>query len=257
MFVSTAIYQNRIEDKIELENKLSLSEEGNDTKFYLPDGTIFAIGYNRIVYGDHGPYLEFARQHILCKMYSKYGNLVDYNNLPDLNYKYFYFWLYPEENENIKIYLQIKPVTNLSNAPKREDKKPSAFNRMEGYADYKRGMFYVDPYSLYAEDPRKIGLKHGLRQLNKEQLERVINYPNKMVLDSYNYQDGCFCPLAVALKLDELIVEPTHDKVYNELIKLGYKVYNTRGIKGKFYTINRKEDLLEAAREVLQEKYAK
>lgn len=104
------------------------------------------------------------------------------------------------------------------------------------------------------EDPRKIGLKNGLRQLTIEQLERVINYPGEMVLDSYNYEDGKFCPLAVALELDKIIVNPTHDKVFETLTNMGYKVYNTRGIAGSFYTDNRKEDLLQAATEVLQEK---
>lgn len=104
------------------------------------------------------------------------------------------------------------------------------------------------------EDPRKTGLKNGLRQLTVEQLRRVINYPKEMVLDSFNYQDGKFCPLAVALELDKTIENPSHDKVFQTLTDLGYTVYNTRGIVGKFYTDHRKEDLLEAAQEVLQEK---
>lgn len=105
-----------------------------------------------------------------------------------------------------------------------------------------------------SEDPRKIGLKEGLRQLTIEQLQRVIDYPGEMVLDSYNYQNGNFCPLAIGLELDKKIIAPTHDKVFQHLTDLGYKVYNTRGIPGKFYTTNRLEDLLEAAKEVLVEK---
>lgn len=103
------------------------------------------------------------------------------------------------------------------------------------------------------EDPRKTGLKNGLRQLNSKQLERVINYPNEMILDEFNYKDGLFCPLAIGLELDEKLLQPTHDKVFKTLTALGYSVYNTRGIEGKFYTTNRKEDLLEAAKEVLEE----
>lgn len=104
------------------------------------------------------------------------------------------------------------------------------------------------------EDPRKTGLKNGLRQLTVDQLQKVIDYPGEMVLDTYNYQDGCFCPLAIALDLDKKIKEPTHEKVFLTLTELGYKVYNTRGIKGDFYTNNRKDDLLIAAKEVLKEK---
>ncbi|CAB4197005.1 hypothetical protein UFOVP1290_525 [uncultured Caudovirales phage] len=149
MFKSTAIYDNRIDDKKELENKLLLSEEGNeDTEFYLPNGLIFAKGYNRIVYGDHGPYLELARYHIKHKLFSRFGETINYRNLPDENYKYYYFWLYPNGFIDIKVYLQIKPVANLPNAPKRSDGKCSTFNRQEGYADYKRGLFYIDPFCL-------------------------------------------------------------------------------------------------------------
>lgn len=104
------------------------------------------------------------------------------------------------------------------------------------------------------EDPRKTGLKNGLRQLTIEQLERVINYDREMVLDTYNYEDGKFCPLAIGVGIDKLIKYPTHQKVFNILTDMGYNVYNTRGIPGEFYTTNRKEDLLEAAQEVLQEK---
>lgn len=104
------------------------------------------------------------------------------------------------------------------------------------------------------EDPRKTGLKNGLRQLTEEQLQRVINFPNEMILDTYNYHDGKFCPLAIGLNLDETMSNPTHDKVFETLSKLGYKVYNTRGIIGNFYTTDRKKDLIEAAQEVLQEK---
>lgn len=104
------------------------------------------------------------------------------------------------------------------------------------------------------EDLRKIGLKKGLSQLTIEQLRRVIDYSGEMVLDSYNFQDGKFCPLAIGLELDKTVSEPTHEKVFIKLIELNYKIYNTKNIQGTFYTVNRKEDLLEAAREVLQEK---
>jgi hypothetical protein len=103
-------------------------------------------------------------------------------------------------------------------------------------------------------DPRKAGLKKGLRQLNVPELLKVFLYNEPMVLDHCNYEDGKFCALAIGLGLDEEMENPTHDKVYHELTNRGYKVYNTRGIKGEFYTTNRLDDLLEAAEEVLTEK---
>lgn len=104
------------------------------------------------------------------------------------------------------------------------------------------------------EDFRKTGLKNGLRQLTVEQLQRVINYPGEMILDSFNYHEGKFCPLAIGVGLDKIVTEPTHEKVFNILMEMNFKVYNTRGLDGQFYTNNRKDDLLVAAQEVLDEK---
>ena len=109
-------------------------------------------------------------------------------------------------------------------------------------------------YKYAIEDPRKTGLKNGLRQLSTEQIQRVIDYPGEMVLDTFNYDQGKFCALAVALELDKTMEAPTHEKVFNELTSRGYKVYNTRGIDGEFYTTNRLEDLVIAAKEVLKER---
>lgn len=104
------------------------------------------------------------------------------------------------------------------------------------------------------EDLRKIGLKNGLRQLTVEQLKQVINYSGDMVLDEVNYKDGKFCPLAIAVGLDKTMENPTHEKVFDTLTDMGYSVYNTRGIPGEFYTTDRYNDLLIAAKEVLIEK---
>lgn len=151
--MTTAIYPNRVEDKEELESILDIPEEGDSTtNFYLPNGNLFATGYVRIVYGDHGPYLEFSKENIKIALTSRFGNKIDYDNLPGDDFKYYYFWLQPDGNPDIKVYLQIKPVINLPNAPRRADGKPSAFNRKEGYADYKRGFIYVDPYMLATKE---------------------------------------------------------------------------------------------------------
>lgn len=104
------------------------------------------------------------------------------------------------------------------------------------------------------EDPRKTGLKNGLRQLTVQEIRCVIDWPHDMVLDTYNYEDGKYCPLAVGIGLPATMENPTHEKVFSELTARGYKVYNTKGIVGTFYTNNRKKDLFEAAHEVLSEK---
>lgn len=48
--------------------------------------------------------------------------------------------------------------------------------------------------------------------------------------------------------------DPTDEKVYDTLVSMGYSVRNTRGIKGDFYTTDRVNDLIAAAKEVMAEK---
>lgn len=120
------------------------------------------------------------------------------------------------------------------------------------------------PANTAHEDPRKTGLKNGLRQLTRNQLKRVLMYAvygGELVLDTYSYHDGHFCPLAIGLEFDRHPPTswgpdgPTHEKVFTELTSLGYKVYNTRGVTGEFYQHpNRERDLIEAACEVLEER---
>jgi hypothetical protein len=147
-FKTTATYPNRQEDKQELEHDRQLHEFGNDNlDFFTYGGEFFAKGYVRIVYGDHGPYIEFTKEQIKVELVSKFKNEIDFDNLPEKP-KFFYYWLHPKGNSTVKVYLQLKTVTDKPNAPKRKDGKPSCFNREEGYADYRVGYYYVDPEDL-------------------------------------------------------------------------------------------------------------
>ena len=115
---------------------LGLTEEGRpDTVFKSSSGINIAKGYNRVVYGGRGPYIEFERHHFTCALKSKYGNSFD--SVPKKS-NYYYVWVMPEKAPDIKIYYQIKKVK---------------------YADYRLDRFYVDPYSLLIYLPQKnIGL---------------------------------------------------------------------------------------------------
>lgn len=151
MFITTAIYPNRQEDKQLIESLTGLSEQGNeDTCFYYDGENLIARGYERIVYGDHGPYIEFSKRHFKTLLVSKFGSTPT-SLPPSDSSRYFYYWLYPINAPCIKVYWQIKPVTHLPNAPDRPDRKPSKFNRAEGYADYKRGYYYISPWDFINE----------------------------------------------------------------------------------------------------------
>lgn len=97
----------------------------------LQDGTEFLSGYNRIVIGDHGPYIEFEKKDLLLDIREKPGQ--EWRR--DERYECKYLWKQPvtqdEDGEvvgrNVKIYHQIKKVK---------------------YADYLTNMMYVDPYEV-------------------------------------------------------------------------------------------------------------
>lgn len=110
-----------------------------------------------------------------------------------------------------------------------------------------------------SEDPRKVALKNGLRQLTLKQLYRVMDKIYATVgtgvcLDEYSYEDGKFCPLAIGVGLDEAFKDPSNEKVFAVLVLMGYSVFNTRNVKGEFYTKNRLQDLITATVEVIEEK---
>lgn len=86
---------------------------------YLRDGTLFANGYNRIVHGGRGDYVEFEKEHILLPLVYKF------DNYPTDDLDVYYWWFYPKGHPDTKVYYQRKTVK---------------------YADYKGGKFYVSPY---------------------------------------------------------------------------------------------------------------
>lgn len=101
------------------------------TNIYLLDGTLFALGFNRVVHGKRGDYVEFEENQILLPLFSKFGNDISKDDL-DI----YYWWLFPEGHPEVKVYLQKKTVK---------------------YADYKVGKLYVSP-TLFKDfkDPEKL-----------------------------------------------------------------------------------------------------
>jgi len=106
-------------------------------------GALVASGYSRIVYGDHGPYIEFQKDHIQYRLIPKFGK-----GSGDLGDAY-YEWMHPEQNESVKVYRQLRTVRNKPNPPY------GGFmgNRKEGYADYRVGMYYIAPEELVIVSP--------------------------------------------------------------------------------------------------------
>jgi hypothetical protein len=91
------------------------------TSLYFLDGTQFASGYERVVHGGRGDYVELVKDQILVTLVSHFGN-----KLPDevdLSSPFYYYYLNPLGRTE-KVYWQIRTVK---------------------YADYKVGYYYISP----------------------------------------------------------------------------------------------------------------
>jgi hypothetical protein len=135
MFKTTTIYENRIRDRKELFAEIPLTEEGNsETNFYSKrSGILLCKGYERIVFGDHGPYIEFELEQVKFDFWACDRQGIGYFNK-----------FYPRDGSGIMMYAQRMSVNKLPNPPK--GKFSFRGNRKEGYADYRVGMYYISPW---------------------------------------------------------------------------------------------------------------
>lgn len=102
--------------------------DGNDAMpLFSLDGTQLCDGYDRIVIGDYGAFIEISPDHILqnnlhCKVGQEY-RFTDERYAKNVKY----LWLTAADHSDCKIYLQKKRVD---------------------YADYVPGMYYISPYEV-------------------------------------------------------------------------------------------------------------
>lgn len=134
-FVSQIDSENRKRDAERIALTLGLSEEGDPTtEFFTMHGTLIAKGYLRIVYGDHGPYIEFLPSQMVrdaWRLSAKKGPMAWYDECQ------------PKDGANCKLYVQKRDVKMLPNPPR--GKYSANNNRRNGYADYRVGRLYISP----------------------------------------------------------------------------------------------------------------
>lgn len=101
--------------------QLKIPVDGDSTtKFINRAKTLVATGYNRVVIGDYGPYVEFTESQIQIKNIKS-----RWDNNPSKLVKY--IWMQTDDKLKTKVYYQKLTVP---------------------YADYKVGMYYVSPWDL-------------------------------------------------------------------------------------------------------------
>lgn len=99
--------------------------------YFKGDGKLFAHGYERIVHGGRGDYIELSKNQIAVQLVSKFSQPLPKEITTE---KFFYYWLIPEGRDE-KIYWQCNPVS---------------------YADYKVGYYYISPRLLQRFDSKDL-----------------------------------------------------------------------------------------------------
>lgn len=107
---------------------------GDTTKLETRNGTVIVNGYNRIVIGDYGAFVEFSRvQACMRRLEIKEGQVYRVEN-PRYAEHVKYLWLTADDGSDVKVYDQKRPVE---------------------YADYKPGMLYVSVYEVFPAEADK------------------------------------------------------------------------------------------------------
>tara|TARA_R110002096_G_scaffold102957_1_gene227179 strand:- start:148 stop:8907 length:8760 start_codon:yes stop_codon:yes gene_type:complete len=133
-----------------------LTEQGNkSTVFTDKNGEVLATGYDRVVYGDHGPYIEFSRDNMRMEAF------------PGRNKRSFYDEGYTSDKK-VKLYIQKRDVSTGQNLRKNPPagKYSVSNNRPEGYADYKPGKFYISPDQVSVQS-KSVAVKPRLKKARK------------------------------------------------------------------------------------------
>lgn len=110
--------------------RLILPVEGQpDIRFYTGAGTLIAAGYERVVLGERGPYIEFRPEQL---NYSVLVTPADqkWRHLPQYAGRAYYCELRSQDQANVKVYVQRKTVA---------------------YADYRIGLAYISPFDLTSD----------------------------------------------------------------------------------------------------------
>lgn len=135
---TTILFPNRERDSMRVQRALHIAEFGNpNTRFTSLSGHHIATGYLRVVYGDHGPYVEFHVNNMVrgIWIWRKKGPRAWYDEAR--------LRAAPRE---LMLYYQKKSVSMLPNPPR--GRWSVCNNRPEGYADYRVGRIYASPDQL-------------------------------------------------------------------------------------------------------------
>lgn len=107
----------------------------NNKPIYSPNGTLIATGFDRIVVGDYGPYIEFTKEQANEKEFV-IATGQEYRLTPRYHNTIKYEW-YSTKHQDCKLYWQLRKVV---------------------YADYKPERYYISPFEVHQKLDKKVGI---------------------------------------------------------------------------------------------------
>ena len=139
-------------------NRMLLPLEGsNDISFHTKSGLAVADGYERVVIGERGPYIEFNKEQIRSENF----RLID-----DPTHKYFMEYR-SNCDHNVKLYYQLLYVN---------------------YADYKIHKYYISPFDLTSDKYPKL-----ITELRRGKMDNQIVHHKSLgevkITDQTRYMD--------------------------------------------------------------------
>jgi hypothetical protein len=162
---------NRLRDQSRVLTRLNLKEVGNAQTVFreriegLPStkGPILATGYERILYGDGGSYVEVREDQVNWQVWPHFfskrylGSYYDEFYTIQSHRRWAANWETWAKKPSwgvLMLYAQVKPVSDRPWAPGAGSQRPHA-GRESGYADYRAGYFYftTDDMLICAESP--------------------------------------------------------------------------------------------------------
>lgn len=105
-------------------------------------------------------------------------------------------------------------------------------------------------------DARYNVFKERLNALSTEEVKRIQSKIDSICFDTFNFDSETqkFCPLAIGMNLHQTVKNPTNKLIVAEIGKRFNPVNALKGVKGNFYTENRREDLITICEKVLNER---
>jgi hypothetical protein len=103
-------------------------------------------------------------------------------------------------------------------------------------------------------DERYRLIRERFETLSREELLRMRDNIDITLFDDFNYHEGQYCPIAIAMNLHTTFPNPTHELVKEKIAERFQPSNMLKGVDGSFYhgtAEERKRDLLQLIDELV------